>query len=363
MDEHTEYDALPEKIPEGPPPIPAVAIHEEQPEFTGNAGEYFRIWLVNIALTILTLGIYTPWARVRTRRYFYQHTRVFGEPFDYLADPRKILLGFLILVVFYAAFLLLEFISPILPLLVAVLFVAVLPWLIFKTHRFFAANSAYRNVTLRFTGTLREAYVVYLLGYVLTILTAGLLYPYVVNRRKAYFTSHLNYGSLKGRFYGSPGKAYKIYLKTIGILLIVALALGALFYVVTAFGMSREGVGGAIIGVMITFYSLIFICYGMLNVFLHNYLWNHFSLDDRVSFVSTMAVGRYIWIALTNFLACVLSLFLLLPWAKVRMHRYKLSCLQVAVAGELDDVISAGREDVGAFGDSAAEMFDLDFGF
>ncbi|MDX2410346.1 MAG: DUF898 family protein [Woeseiaceae bacterium] len=27
--------------------------------FTGNAGEYFKIWIVNIALTVVTLGIYS----------------------------------------------------------------------------------------------------------------------------------------------------------------------------------------------------------------------------------------------------------------------------------------------------------------
>lgn len=35
--------------------------------FTGQAGEYFRIWIVNLCLTIVTLGIYLPWAIVRQR--------------------------------------------------------------------------------------------------------------------------------------------------------------------------------------------------------------------------------------------------------------------------------------------------------
>ncbi len=30
--------------------------------FTGNGGEYFRIWIVNLMLTIVTLGIYSAWA-------------------------------------------------------------------------------------------------------------------------------------------------------------------------------------------------------------------------------------------------------------------------------------------------------------
>ncbi len=34
-------------------------------EFHGSGGEYFRIWIVNLCLTIVTFGIYTAWAKVR----------------------------------------------------------------------------------------------------------------------------------------------------------------------------------------------------------------------------------------------------------------------------------------------------------
>lgn len=35
--------------------------------FSGSGGEYFRVWIVNLLLSIVTLGLYTPWARRRTR--------------------------------------------------------------------------------------------------------------------------------------------------------------------------------------------------------------------------------------------------------------------------------------------------------
>ena len=52
-------------------------------EFTGTGGDYFRIWIVNIALTIVTAGIYSAWAKVRRLQYFYRNTRVAGASFDY----------------------------------------------------------------------------------------------------------------------------------------------------------------------------------------------------------------------------------------------------------------------------------------
>ena len=47
---------------------PATSI--EPFRFTGTAREYFGIWIVNILLTIVTLGIYSAWAKVRRMRYF-----------------------------------------------------------------------------------------------------------------------------------------------------------------------------------------------------------------------------------------------------------------------------------------------------
>ena len=68
-------------------------------QFTASAGEYFRIWIVNLALTILTLGIYSAWAKVRKKRYFYGHTLIEGDSFDYRANPLSILKGRIIAVV------------------------------------------------------------------------------------------------------------------------------------------------------------------------------------------------------------------------------------------------------------------------
>src|SRR5690348_8005620 len=62
-------------------------------EFTGRGGEYFRIWIVNLALTIITLGIYSAWAKVRRLQYFYRNTTLYGSSFDYHGDPIAILKG------------------------------------------------------------------------------------------------------------------------------------------------------------------------------------------------------------------------------------------------------------------------------
>lgn len=62
----------------------------EKFKFTGNAKEWFGIWIVNLFLSIITLGIYSAWAKVRTKKYFYQNTWVAGHNFNYHATGKQI---------------------------------------------------------------------------------------------------------------------------------------------------------------------------------------------------------------------------------------------------------------------------------
>lgn len=55
-------------------------------DFQGTASEYFRIWIVNICLTILTLGVYSAWAKVRRNQYFYANTIIDGSSLQYQAS-------------------------------------------------------------------------------------------------------------------------------------------------------------------------------------------------------------------------------------------------------------------------------------
>ena len=91
-----QYDTVDAESGAQPPPLPPVppALPSFQPspplqrhgvEFTGNAREFFGIWFVNLVLSVLTLGIYSAWAKVRTERYFYGNTRFGGAPFEYLS--------------------------------------------------------------------------------------------------------------------------------------------------------------------------------------------------------------------------------------------------------------------------------------
>ena len=130
--------------------------------FAGTAREYFGIWTVNILLTVVTLGIYSPWALVRARRYFHGNTLLDGVAFGYHARPSQILKGRAIAVGLFGAYVLIATFYPWFDLLMyLVVLPAVVPWIVVRALRFSRRVSSHRNIRFGFVGTMREAFMVY----------------------------------------------------------------------------------------------------------------------------------------------------------------------------------------------------------
>lgn len=127
-------------------------------EFKGEGREFFGIWIVNILLSIITLGVYSAWAKVRTKRYFYGNTHLAGDSFEYHAQPMQILKGRLVALVALFVWGIANSFSPIASLVLILLFYISLPWLLWSNARFDAAMTSYRNVHFSFNASLKEAY-------------------------------------------------------------------------------------------------------------------------------------------------------------------------------------------------------------
>ena len=114
--------------------------------FTASKWEYFKLWIVNMVLTVVTLGIYSAWAKVRNTQYIYGHTQVEGHRLQYLATPMQLLKGRLIALVFFIAYMVLSSLIPMLGLFLALLVWLATPYLMYQGLRFNLRQTAYRNV-------------------------------------------------------------------------------------------------------------------------------------------------------------------------------------------------------------------------
>src|SRR6266568_3055667 len=134
--------------------------------FTGEAGEYFRIWIVNVCLSVVTLGIYSAWAKVRRKRYFYGNTLLEDAAFEYLADPKAILKGRIIVVAAFAVYSVAGQINPLAGPLLGVLY----PYYAYRKKRFFLEHSSFGATPFAFTASAGGYYLVYLKAALMFVL-------------------------------------------------------------------------------------------------------------------------------------------------------------------------------------------------
>jgi len=128
-------------------------------KFSGRGGEYFRVWIVNVLLSIVTLGLYTPVARRRTARYFFDHTIVAGSPLEFTAQLRKMVLGFAIFALLYLAFKIASDTGQTTAASIFILAAAVMaPYIWGSAMRFRLGNTRWRGLQLQFSASWKEVY-------------------------------------------------------------------------------------------------------------------------------------------------------------------------------------------------------------
>lgn len=196
--------------------------------FTGKASEYFGIWIVNLLLSLLTLGIYSAWAKVRRKKYFYNNTLIENVGFDYHAKPMSILKGRIIAFVLFALYLYGKGSSPILAGILVILFFLALPWLIVRGSLFNARNTSHRGLRFDFKGTVNQAIRVYIGLPMLTFFTLGLIWPYIAHEKSQFIMNNHRFGLSQFNMSRVVKQFYKVYLIVfivpfIGILAAIAI--------------------------------------------------------------------------------------------------------------------------------------------
>jgi uncharacterized membrane protein YjgN (DUF898 family) len=334
-------------------------------EFTAMAGEYFRIWIVNLVLTVLTLGIYSAWAAVRKRRYFYGHTKIDGESFEYRGNPVAILKGRLIAAGIFAIISLVSRFYPGAQFLFLIVGVFVFPWLLVRSLAFNAYNSAYRNIRLHFRGSYGRCLGL-VAGYALLIIvTLGFAYPYLRARLVQFAAGNHYYGTTRFTVADLGGKFFSLYLRAAGLLILIVLLAILLLAGSLAAAMLHWGEvvkDPAVFVFVIVIYLGYLVAFAYLRARVGNATWNGIAIGP-VHFVSALRVRDIFRLYLVNILATIVTLGLAVPWAVVRTMRYRAARTTLIAADGLEHFVGAESAQVSATGEEVGEMFDLDFGF
>jgi len=341
--------------------------------FSGSAREYFPICLVNLLLSICTLGIYSAWAKVRTLRWFYGHTNVGGHSFDYHATGGQIFKGRVLAILVIALLALPGLVHPFLQLLSLLAFGFLIPWAINASLRFQMRVSSWRNVRFDFSGTYGRAFWIYVglpvalaigailliflfawgmeryvqpaayrhatvgpiiaatIGFVAVMLLASLAAtPIFARMRAVYIAGNTQLGTAPFTLALSLKRLYRLMGRSLLAALAVGIGASVLFYALFKqsgmnFGTDgglHEAQAAGVFGGIFGFYLAVGIFTVHFIIHMRNEVLNQLVMADAHRLRSTLSPWKVIWILLSNAVVVAFTLGLMLPWAKVRMSRY-----------------------------------------
>lgn len=317
-------------------------------EFRGDGMEYFKIWIVNVLLTILTLGIYSAWATVRNKRYFYSNLFIDENNFRYLAEPMAILKGRLVAI---AALVVLSIISQIQPMigvgLMLVLFLAI-PYFFNQSMAFNNRMSAYKNIQFRFKATYLEAFMVLYVWPIVGMLTLGILYPLAFLKMNQYIVRNSAYGTTNFEFDATFGDYGKIFLTMLGAGIVLGIPTWAVITFVPSLAIIAP-----ILMVLVYFGLIVFFIVKATNLY-----YGSLSIAGH-RFAASLDMPGLAKVILINACLTIVTLGLYLPAAKVRMTKYICSCLEMNAMGPLDNFVAAEKENVSAMGEEFGQVFDF----
>jgi uncharacterized membrane protein YjgN (DUF898 family) len=324
-------------------------------EFEGKTEEYFRIWIVNLFLSIITLGIYSPWAKVVNTKYLYQNLSIEGHRFDYIAEPIQILKGRIIAVFLLILVAVLSAYFPAVYMVSLIILFLLFPWILNRSLSFQLRMTTYRNVSFDFKGDYGNSFWYFLFLPFLSIFTLYLALPAVLRRASEYQINKTKFGN---RYFKSSllsSEYYVAFFTLMGYLLGVGIVIGILTTVTSAnFPVL------SVLFLVVGYILIIALSASVWGTIIRNHTFNNSSIPKVASFQSTMEIKPYTGIVFTNVLALVFSLGLAYPWVAIRNMKYLSSTLEVQTEEDIDAVINTIKEENSAVLDEVAGAFDIE---
>lgn len=378
-------------------------------EFSGTGGEYFRVWIVNVLLSVVTLGLYTPVARRRTAQWFYGHTMVAGSPLEFTAQQRKMVVGFLVFVVLYVALKVAaqtgqDTVASVMTLAAA----AFAPYFWASAMRFRLNATRWRGVRLQFAASWGEVYraawplfaVAALWALVFgaiaamaggpgtrlgpgqgasiagLVLAAGLLSLVGLMRlefnAKSLLVRRGRIGGQDGRWKPVFGDFVRIWLGTAGVFLLgvtVVVLLAALAFGGSVVALQRARTPGLgfvllIAGLAVAAIFLLVLASGPARAYrearMFRLMWSNVGVSHVARFKSDLRAGAYVWLRVRNLLLTLATLGFWRPFALVSEYRMKCESVTLHVKGSLGQLAGQLAREEQGLGDAIAAAAGLD---
>lgn len=360
-----------------------VALSTKRVQHHGTGGELFGIFIVNLLLTIITLGIYRFWATTRMRQYLWTHTNIDGESMEYTGTGLELFLGVLKAV---GIFLLLALVligvpvflaeqfgeeNPILAMVFmlpmiayAVILILLLLAAPYWARGYKLSRTRWRGIRFAQTGS-GFKYAWRTIGYgLLSLLTLYLCVPLMRNRLYAYAMNNTYFGGKAFEYTGTTKPLFSAFIKVLlgNIVLFAVLALIIFGMMdVQALEAGQPPAGGQLV-IMGVLYLVAII--GSLYLGMSYFVteMKHFAAHTRyegLRFSSSARTGSLFAMLVTDLLLLIFTLGLAMPWVIVRSARYFADHFEIQ--GQLDyNAIKQSEQELPKGGEGFAEALGTD---
>jgi uncharacterized membrane protein YjgN (DUF898 family) len=359
--------------------------------YDGRLGELYVIFIKNVLLSIITLGIYRFWGKTRIRRYLWSHTSLLGDRFEYTGTGKELFLGFLLAIaLLIGAGLILGLTAFLLSLIseasVVIVFIAIYVglFLLFFVARFTAlryrlSRTRWRGIRCGMAGSAWRYGVSATFLVFANAITFQLLTPVVSVNLARPRIANTRFGSLPFVFSGGAGDIYGRYvgyyfLNIIAWLVALGIFFAAIGGAVGGLGISFTEeeflrlftrpslraillVAALAIGLSVVFSLLILPLRCWWQAYLFRYLVSH-SRAGNVLFATAISTRQMWGFLVLNYLIVVLTLGLGWPWV---MHRtLRLIAAELWLYGAPDGASIRQPTDLGPrYGEGLLDMFDV----
>jgi uncharacterized membrane protein YjgN (DUF898 family) len=305
--------------------------------FHGSGGTLFGIHIVNILRTLVTLGVYRFWGKVRVRRYMLSQTAFEGDRFAYHGTGKELLLGFLKAVLVFGLPVTAlnlagqlsgdELLANTAQVLTWAAVVVFIPVAMVGARRYRLSRTSWRGIRFSFHGRMWDFIKLFVGGSLLTSLTLGLYYPFFKTKQQAFMVSRSYFGQRPFRFDGRGRDLFRPYL----------------------------------LAVLLTLPTL-GLCWFWFQARTSRYFWEQ-TFFEAARFRSTVTGRPLLNLTIGNLLLLLVTLGFAWPWALVRNARFAFAYLTLEGALDLAGIVQEPQT-ASATGDALSGFLgaDVDLG-
>jgi len=304
-------------------------------EFNGKGNDFFSVIIVNWLLTILTLGIYYPWAKARKLQFLYGETSLNGDSFSFHGTGKEMFKGFvkalLIITVLYSVFFLFIYLKT--PFLgIAILYLgilAILPFAIHGSYRYRMSRTSWRGIRFGYRGDRNEFTLSFFKWLFFTIISFGIYGSWMSINMRNYLLGNIRFGDVEFNSEGDGGDYFLLNLK--GYFLTV-FTLG-----IYGFWWQKE---------------------------LFEYYINNLSLNkgkEEIALNSTVTGGGFFKLAIVNILIIIGTLGIGYAWVVTRTMKYIFDNIELEGNIDLNLLTQTEENYKDATGEDISDFLDMDF--